>query len=123
ALTALRLARDIRDTHGVPAVPIFWIEGEDHDWNEVRTCGLLDADLAPRGVQLGDLPGANEGPVAHVRLDDSITVAITELEAALQKTEFTPELAAGLRAAYTPGTGMADAFGRWLEAVLGPHGL
>ena len=123
ALTALRLAQDLRDTHGVPAVAIFWIEAEDHDWNEVRSCGVLDADLAPRGVQLADLPGANQGPVARVRLDDSVSAAVTELEASLQATEFTPELVAGLRAAYTPGAGMADAFGQWLESVLGPQGL
>ena len=28
-----------------------------------------------------------------------------------------------LRAAYRPGVGMADAFARWLETLLGPHGL
>ena len=30
---------------------------------------------------------------------------------------------ASLRAAYRPGVGMADAFARWLETLLGPHGL
>ena len=123
ALTALRLAQTVRDTHGVPAVAVFWIEAEDHDWNEVRTCGVLDADLSCRTIELADLPGANQGPVARVQLDDSIASAVAELEAALPATEFTPDLLTTLRAAYAPGTGMADAFGRWLESVLGPRGL
>ena len=123
ALTALRLAREVRTSHGVPAVAIFWIDSEDHDWDEVRTCGVLDADLAPRRIQLSDMSGANHGPVAQVRLDESSDDAVRQLEAALPGTEFTADLLAGLRQTYAPGTGMADAFARWLELVLGRQGL
>src|SRR5205807_4847785 len=49
--------------------------------------------------------------------------ALAELERALPDTEFRAGLLAGLRRAYVPGIGMADAFGRWLEAVLGTRGL
>jgi len=123
AITALKLARDLRETHHVPAVAIFWVEAEDHDWAEVQNCSVLDAELAPRTVGLPDLPGANERPIARMQLDESGMSAIADLEAALQTTEFTSDLLTSLRASYTPGSGMAEAFGRWLEAVLGPHGL
>ena len=123
AITAIGLAEQVRKEHGVPAVPVFWIEGEDHDWNEVRTCGVLDADLNVRRVSLGSPDGAGHTAVARVQLDDSATAAVTELETLLQKTEFTASLVESLRRAYTPGVGMADAFGRWLEATLGPRGL
>ena len=33
--------------HGVNAVPIFWIDSEDHDWEEVRRCTVLDDDQTP----------------------------------------------------------------------------
>ena len=123
ALTALRLAARVRESHGIPAVAVFWIDSEDHDWDEVRGCGLLDASLAPRTVALGELPGAHQGPVAGVRLDDSIATVLGDLEATLPQTEFTRELLASLRQAYAPGEGMAVAFGRWLESVLGAQGL
>jgi bacillithiol synthase len=123
AVTALSLAERVRTEHGVPVVTIFWIDSEDHDWDEVRACGVLDSELAPRTIALSDMPGANHGPVASVRLDDSIELAIGELAAALPTTEFTPELVSQLRRAYAPGHGMADAFGRWLESVLGVQGL
>ena len=123
AITALKLARDLRETHHVAAVAIFWVEAEDHDWAEVQTCSVLDAELAPRTVGLPDLPGANERPIARMQLDESGISAIADLEAALQTTEFTADLLTRLRTSYTPGTGMAEAFGRWLEAVLGPQGL
>jgi bacillithiol biosynthesis cysteine-adding enzyme BshC len=123
ALTAIRLANQVRSEHGVPAVAIFWIDSEDHDWDEVRTCGALDTEQAPRKISLSDMPGADHGPVAGVRLDDSIESAIGELAAMLPTTEFTSDLLNQLRRAYAPGQGMADAFGRWLESVLGPQGL
>ena len=123
AVTALRLAGQVRRDHGVPVVPIFWIDAEDHDWDEVKGATLLDADLHVRPVAVGNPDGAHEKPVAHVALDSSIEAALAELEAALQPTEFLPGILDRLKRAYRPGAGMADAFGAWLESVLGPHGL
>jgi bacillithiol biosynthesis cysteine-adding enzyme BshC len=123
ALTAIRLAERVRDDHHVPAVAVFWIDAEDHDWDEVKSCGVLDAELNLRSVSVGHPPGAHERPVAHVRLDESAEAAIRELEASLQKTEFSPQLIESLRQIYQPGAGMVEAFGRWLESVLGARGL
>ena len=123
AVTAVRLAERTSAEHRVPAVAVFWIDAEDHDWDEVRACGVLNGDLELVRVGLGQLPGAGEGPVARVRLDESIRTAIDVLAHTLPGTEFTPGLLDALQAAYTPGAGMADAFGRWLESWLGPRGL
>src|SRR5207237_7277798 len=62
-------------------------------------------------------------PVSTVTLDSSITSAIDELERLLPPTEFRNGVLADLREAYAPGTGMATAFGRWIERLLGPRGL
>ncbi|MGH9257542.1 MAG: bacillithiol biosynthesis cysteine-adding enzyme BshC [Vicinamibacterales bacterium] len=123
AVTTIRLATRVAEAHGVPTVAVFWIDAEDHDWNEVRSCGVLDGALNLAEVSLGTLPGAGEGPVARVRLDDSVREAMNALTGLLQPTEFTPSVLDGLRGAYRPGAGMADAFGGWLESILGPHGL
>jgi len=123
ALTAIRLADRVAAEHHVPAVPVFWIDSEDHDWDEVKSCGVLDSELSLVDVTLGSLPGAGEGPVANVRLGASIDEAIATLQSILQPTEFTPALLEAVHKAYRPGQGMADAFGRWLEGILGPRGL
>jgi bacillithiol biosynthesis cysteine-adding enzyme BshC len=52
-----------------------------------------------------------------------VNAAIDALAAALPDTEFRAGLIANLRRAYRTGIGMAEAFGTWLETVLGPHGL
>jgi bacillithiol biosynthesis cysteine-adding enzyme BshC len=123
ALTALNLAEQAADDHGVPTVAVFWIDAEDHDWDEVKTCGVLNGDLDLSEVALPDLPGAGTGPVSRVRLDDSVSSTLDAIAALLPPTEFTPAVLDALRQAYQPGVGMADAFGRWLEAVLGRFGL
>jgi bacillithiol biosynthesis cysteine-adding enzyme BshC len=123
ALTAMRLAQRVGDEHGVPAVAIFWIDAEDHDWDEVKSCGILDAEMNLAQITLPPVPGAGDGPVARVRLDEACTGTIDRLASLLAPTEFTPQLLEDLRAAYKPGTGMAEAFGRWIETVLGRRGL
>jgi bacillithiol biosynthesis cysteine-adding enzyme BshC len=123
ALTTLRLAEQVRTEHGVPTVAVFWIDAEDHDWDEVKACSVLDTEMKPLAIAAGNPPQAHTGPVARVRLDESVNAAISALEAAMPGTEFTTELIDALRRAYAPGIGMADAFGRWLESVLGSRGL
>ncbi len=123
ALTAIRLAERVEAEQQVPAVAVFWIDAEDHDWNEVKHIGVLDTELALGGVHIGDPAGAHTGPVARVALDESIDTALAELERLLPPGDFTPELLASLREAYAVGTGMAEAFGRWIESLLGPRGL
>lgn len=123
AITAIRLAERVREEHHVPTVAVFWIDSEDHDWDEVKSCVLPDSDLNLLTVALSDPPGANDQSVARTLLDDSARKAVESLESALLRTDFSPELLHQIRRAYRPGNGMADAFGQWLETVLGPKGL
>lgn len=123
ALTALKLAERVARDHGVPAVAIFWIDAEDHDWNEVRSCSVFDSALEARSVALPARTTGDAAPVATIALDGSISTILNELEALLPATEFRAALLQDLRDAYAVGRGMADAFGRFLERVLGPRGL
>ena len=122
ALTALKVAEQVSRDHQVPVVPVFWIDGEDHDWEEVRAVTVFDENLEPRTVSLPSR-ASNDAPVAAVKLDDSVLATLDELERALPATEFKSWVLASLRQSYAPGAGMADAFGRWLEQVLGDRGL
>ncbi len=123
ALSAIQLAERVRQEHHVPTVAVFWIDAEDHDWDEVKTCSVLDGDLNWRDIVLGDAPGARAESIGRIRLDQAVDAATVELETLLQPTDFTPQLLQTLRQAYRSGTGMAEAFGQWIEATLGPRGL
>src|ERR1019366_6888161 len=77
AITALKLAEQVARDHHVPAVAVFWIDAEDHDWDEVRSCTVFDEQLAPRTVALPSRLGVDPAPVATVKLDDSILAVLT----------------------------------------------
>ncbi len=123
ALTAIKLADQVSREHHVPTIAVFWVEAEDHDWNEVRSCTVFDDQLEPRDVSLPARPAVDPVPVANVILDASIGQIIDDLARIVPPTEFTPALIAQLRDAYAPGRGMADSFAHWLERVLGERGL
>jgi bacillithiol synthase len=123
AITTIQLADRVSAEHGVPTVPVFWVDAEDHDWDEVRACHVLDGHLQYRTIALPDPPGANEVPVAWIRLDQSIERAADDLTLTLAPTEFTESVLGALRLHYRPGVGMADAFAGWMDGLLGARGL
>ena len=123
AITALQLARRTERELHVPTAAIFWVDAEDHDWDEVRSCTVLDAEFQPRTVTLADLEGAGERPIAQLALAPNVEQTIQELASILQPTEFTADLLASIRHAWRPGAGMARAFATWLEQLLGSFGL
>lgn len=123
AVTALQLAAQVRASHDVPAVAIFWIDSEDHDWDEIKSCGVFDAELAPRRLTIGDPPGARHVPIGRLTFDESVATVLAELESCLPATEHSHEVLGGLRDAYRPGRAVSESFGRWLETILGSHGL
>jgi bacillithiol biosynthesis cysteine-adding enzyme BshC len=84
---------------------------------------VLDGEFQPRTVTLAEPEGAGELPVNALALDGRIEHTIEELAASLAHTDFTDWVMSQLKAAYRPGAGVADAFARWLDAVLGPYGL
>ncbi|HZB26228.1 MAG TPA: bacillithiol biosynthesis cysteine-adding enzyme BshC [Vicinamibacterales bacterium] len=123
AITALQLARRVSEKHGTRAVAVFWVDAEDHDWAEIASSTVLDVNLQPRTITVPPPDGAGELPVASLTLDERIEQSLAALAAALTPTDFTPWVVDRLRAAFRPGMGVADAFARWLEDLLGPHGL
>jgi bacillithiol biosynthesis cysteine-adding enzyme BshC len=123
AITAIQIARRVSAEQRTVVVPVFWVEGEDHDWAEVRTAHLLDKESATRDITLPDLAGAGSQPVASLVLDDEIGGVLRDLEATLPPSEFTAEVIAALARRYRPGAGLAEAFAGWFDDLLGRQGL
>ena len=122
AVSAIRLARRAERVFGVPGVAVFWIDAEDHDLDEVSTCGVLDAEQALATVALETEAPAGT-PAAAVRLGPEIEPTLAALAAALPETDFTAGVLGDLARAYANGRGLVEAFATWIEQLLGPHGL
>src|ERR1700679_2555931 len=70
AITAARLARDLT-AQGIPAVPIFWLATEDHDFAEVSQAWTFDGAHQPVPLRI-ESPAENTGrprPVGGIRMD------------------------------------------------------
>jgi bacillithiol biosynthesis cysteine-adding enzyme BshC len=123
ALTALALARRLRATLGRPVVPLFWLAAEDHDVAEVDHVQLPDRSGAPLTLRFEDWETPRGFLPANLRLGPGIAATLEEVRAHLPSTEFVPWLSEALVHAYAPGRTLADAFARWMTALLGEDGL
>jgi len=123
AVTAIQLAAKIEAEHGIAAVPLFWVDEEDHDWDEIRAAHVLDNDLAVREVVLPDVAGVRAQTISRLILDDAANEAIGELERCLPASAFTSEVIAQLRSHYCPGASVSGAFAAWMDTLLGRHGM
>jgi len=123
AITAIQLARKVRSEHGVPAIPVFWVDAEDHDFAEIRDASVLDREFGLAKLSLAEPPGAGTLPIAALSLDDTVTGIVDELEHRLAPTEFTAGVVASLRRHYRPGVSISGAFAGWIEELLGGEGL
>ncbi|MCU0452144.1 MAG: bacillithiol biosynthesis cysteine-adding enzyme BshC [Bacteroidetes bacterium] len=127
AITAVKLASQLAKEHpGYDVVPVFWIEGEDHDMAEVSTVKLITAanEVASFAYELeAKLQGKNLGPVGRHTMGANLEPMLGAIQAGLTPTEFT-EAALGLvRASYQPGMTMTKAFVQFLNNLLEHAGL
>lgn len=120
AATAVRLARQMTEDTGRPVVPVFWLAGEDHDFDEVRSTVVLSGR---EPVRIALPPDDARPPVGRRILGPETEAALTDLEKALRPTAFTPDLLAALRRAYRPGATMRDAFASWMAHLFAGSGL
>ncbi len=126
ALAAIRLAEALR-SEGIPTVPVFWMECEDHDLAEVTHGSVIGRDGALRSLSYrsrlyGD---AHESlkPVGTLALPESILDITAEYAESLQEGPYTEEIRSLLETSYRPGAGFADAFGILMARLFSGHGL
>lgn len=123
AITTLQLARQIETQHGVPVVPVFWADGEDHDWQEIKAASVIADDGSTREIAMPDFAGAGERRSGDILLDERVNGVVDALFDAMPATEFSSELRDLVGRCWVPGRSMAEAYARYIESLLGHHGL
>jgi bacillithiol biosynthesis cysteine-adding enzyme BshC len=119
ALTAVKAARDLTE-RGVPAVPVFWLATEDHDFAEVDHAWVFGADHQPVKIQLPGIRDNGSHPVGGIVLRD---IPLDALRSALAGLPFADEAVAMVERAYRPGETMGAAFARMIRELFASYGL
>jgi bacillithiol biosynthesis cysteine-adding enzyme BshC len=116
ALTAVRVARELT-SRGIPAVPIFWLATEDHDFAEVNQCWTFDAAQQPIELAVRDYdPTAVAGrPVGEVAVGKYPTDA---LRSSLEGFPFGDQLSGLMEQSYADGATFGAAFETLLKHLL-----
>ncbi len=126
ALAAIRISEVLRG-RGIRAVPVFWMECEDHDLAEVTRSSILDGEGTLHRLEFADRFFA-EGtslarPVGSLIFPESVQEAIGLFSSIVSEGPHKSQVIDSLKSIYTAGTGLADAFGRWMSRLLDGRGM
>jgi bacillithiol biosynthesis cysteine-adding enzyme BshC len=117
ALHAAKLARWLT-SNGIPAVPVFWLATEDHDFAEVDHVWVFAPEHTPRRLEIPR--SATSQPVGEVAL---VAPPVGELRDILGGMPFGEEISALVEETYRPGVTMGKAFGDLLRRLLPDYGI
>ncbi|HTX34713.1 MAG TPA: bacillithiol biosynthesis cysteine-adding enzyme BshC [Bryobacteraceae bacterium] len=111
-LHAIKLAEWLTE-QGLPAVPMFWLATEDHDFAEVNHAWVFDRRHTP--IKLEMRRTASAQPVGGVALANP---PLREFRAALHGLPFGEEVADLVEETYRAGNTMGQAFSELLRRIL-----
>jgi len=119
ALTAARLSAQL-NARGIPAVPVFWLATEDHDFAEVNHTFVFDASHRPIELSVNGSGDTAERPVGRIPIAEPPVGQLREALAGFPNGEEVTQMVAE---SYRPGTSFGAAFQALIERLLSKHGL
>ncbi|MCL6605778.1 MAG: bacillithiol biosynthesis cysteine-adding enzyme BshC, partial [Paenibacillus sp.] len=123
AITTIVAAKEAEAGLGRPVVPIFWIAGEDHDWDEVDHTYVLSRTAEISKIRMED-PNGPRSSVSDIEIDpENWSQAVDKLDAMLQDSEFKPQIMEFVRDASAKAVSMTDAFANLMGSLFGKYGL
>ena len=125
-ITAIKLAAHLNERYDdYYFVPLFWMESDDHDFNEVNSINILNDSNNLISVSYKDVIEEDElkESVGTIAFDDSLNDFFSKLEAELRNTEFKPSLLSKLREFYKSGKTFKESFRELLFDLFDKYGL
>jgi uncharacterized protein YllA (UPF0747 family) len=116
AISAVQIALEL-DQAGIPAVPVFWVASEDHDYKEIEEAWLLDRDTRPARVAV-DLSGPEPAPAGWLTYRNDVEEAVRRACELSPQSEFVPRLRELLAGCYRVGASPSDAFAAMMARLF-----
>lgn len=126
AITAIKLADYFRIKYDdFNFVPVFWLAGDDHDFEEVRSIQIIDNENRLQRLTYNDgLAGdINRGSLGNLKLSPDIERVLQEMRGMLRPSEFTDELFDMLDSYYKTGETFSGAFKNLMMHFFDEYGL
>ena len=125
-MTAIKMSNYLSERYDeYKFVPIFWLEGDDHDFNEVRSINVIDENNELSNIKYDDGVDDEEdrGSVGQIKITDSINSFFEELDKKLRDTEFKGDLLNKLKDFYSSGKTFKNAFKELIFWLFDEYGL
>lgn len=125
-ITALRLANQLSERYDeFKFVPVFWLEGDDHDFNEVRSINLFDNEN--QVINIGYKEEINDDDakqsIGKINFDEALNEFFRKFEVSLRESDFKNELVTKLKECYQVGKSFKQSFRELLFWLFDEYGL
>ena len=123
ALTIIQTARMAAERLNRAVVPVFWIAGEDHDFDEVNHTYVLSPELQVQKIRIDHPTGIRSMVSKVVVPSEAWQAAIAQLSELLPNTEFKADLMEKLNAYAAVSDTLSDFYARIFGMLFGEAGL
>ncbi len=125
-ISAIKLSNTLSERYDdFRFVPIFWLEGDDHDFNEVRYINIIDGNNNISKLEYGQevIDDENRGSVGYIKFDETINDFFSYLEKNIRDTEFTSDILNNLKSFYAAGKTFKQSFKELIFWLFDKYGL
>ncbi|OGU45049.1 MAG: bacillithiol biosynthesis cysteine-adding enzyme BshC, partial [Ignavibacteria bacterium GWB2_36_8] len=125
-ITAIKLAGHLKERYDAyNFVPVFWLEADDHDFEEIRSVEVINEQNEVRKISYEDEIVDEEirQSVGYLTIKESISAFFYNLDKNLRDTEFKPELLKKLKEIYSTGKSFKQSFQELIFWLFDEYGL
>lgn len=125
-LTIVRLSSQLNERFDdYKFVPVFWLESDDHDFNEVRSMNIFDSENQVLNIGYKSEIEDDDAKlsVGNIVFDESINDFLSSLDNSLRQTDFKEELIKNLKTFYASGKSFKQSFKELLFWLFDEYGL
>ncbi len=125
ALAIVKTAKQYEKQLNCPVLPIFWIAGDDHDFEEANHCFVLSRDTQVCKISYDTSEQVMGIPTSDIYFSDekALEDVKQQLKQVLGETDFTGDLYELIEQSYDSGETMVTAFGKFMARLTSEYGL
>ncbi|MET3208843.1 UNVERIFIED_CONTAM: bacillithiol biosynthesis cysteine-adding enzyme BshC [Paenibacillus sp. PvR008] len=123
AATIIKAAKEAEEQLGRPVIPVFWIAGEDHDWDEVNHTYVMANDPQAVKIKLDKQP-ERRSSVSAIKVDAAEwKQAMADIEQSLPDSEHKADILRMIEHGFNDSYGLSESFAKLLGLLFGAYGL